>query len=137
MSFYTLYVHVLGLSRSSSPSCASAWRGANARGLAIASNRTEPADRAAAKLSHVALYGFMTVMPATGIAMGYFGGKGLPFFFTTIPGAQGEAKRGAWAGQAFKIHKTVGTYWKYLPLVHIGAVGVHFAKGQNILKRMI
>ena len=76
-------------------------------------------------------------MPATGLAMGYFGGKGLPFFWTTIPGAQGDAKRGKWAGQAFKIHKTVGTYWKYLPLVHFGAVGVHFAKGQNILKRML
>ena len=28
----------------------------------------------------------MTIMPATGIAMGYYGGKGLPFFFTTLPG---------------------------------------------------
>jgi hypothetical protein len=28
----------------------------------------------------------MTIMPATGIAMGYFGGNGLPFFFTTVPG---------------------------------------------------
>lgn len=30
----------------------------------------------------------MTVMPATGIAMGYYGGKGLPFFTTTIAGAK-------------------------------------------------
>jgi len=28
----------------------------------------------------------MTVMPASGIAMGYFGGKGLPFFGTTFAG---------------------------------------------------
>ena len=41
----------------------------------------------AADISHIALYGFMTVMPATGIAMGYYGGKGLPFFNTTLPGA--------------------------------------------------
>lgn len=48
----------------------------------------------ALQLSHAAAYGLMTVMPVTGIAMGYYGGKGLPFFFTTIPGAQGEDKNG-------------------------------------------
>ena len=94
-------------------------------------------ERAVANVSHLALYAGMFALPMSGVAMGYFGGKGLPFFWTTIPGAQGDAKRGKWAGQAFKIHKTVGTYWKYLPLVHFGAVGVHFAKGQNILKRML
>ena len=40
-----------------------------------------------AKAGHYGLYAFMTIMPATGIAMGYYGGKGLPFFYTTIPGA--------------------------------------------------
>jgi 1,2-dihydroxy-3-keto-5-methylthiopentene dioxygenase len=39
-----------------------------------------------ANLGHLGLYAFMTIMPATGIAMGYFGGNGLPFFFTTVPG---------------------------------------------------
>ncbi|KAL3924032.1 MAG: hypothetical protein SGILL_001296 [Bacillariaceae sp.] len=39
-----------------------------------------------ANLSHAGLYGFMVIMPASGIAMGYYGGKGLPFFGTTIPG---------------------------------------------------
>lgn len=43
-------------------------------------------------ISHAAMYGFMLAMPITGVVMGYFGGKGLPFFFTTIPGAQGENK---------------------------------------------
>ena len=85
-----------------------------------------------ANVSHLALYAGMFALPMSGVAMGYFGGKGLPFFWTTIPGAQGDAKRGKWAGQAFKIHKTVGTYWKYLPLVHFAAVGVHRTKGQNI-----
>jgi len=28
----------------------------------------------------------MILLPVTGIAMGYFGGKGLPFFGYTIPG---------------------------------------------------
>ena len=33
-----------------------------------------------ANLSHIAMYGFMLGMPATGIAMGYYGGKGVPFW---------------------------------------------------------
>jgi 1,2-dihydroxy-3-keto-5-methylthiopentene dioxygenase len=37
------------------------------------------------KITHYMLYGFMTIMPATGVAMGYYGGKGLPFFATTFP----------------------------------------------------
>jgi hypothetical protein len=42
--------------------------------------------------------------------MGYFGGKGLPFFeFGTIPGA--ATPNGAIAGQAFKIHKQVPFYF--------------------------
>jgi cytochrome b561 len=40
----------------------------------------------AASAVHVGLYAFMTIMPFTGIAMGYYGGKGLPFFWTTLPG---------------------------------------------------
>jgi cytochrome b561 len=39
-----------------------------------------------AKISHGGLYAFMAIMPASGIAMGYYGGKGLPFFTTTLPG---------------------------------------------------
>ena len=37
-------------------------------------------------LSHLALYSFMAIMPASGIAMGYYGGKGLPFFNTSFAG---------------------------------------------------
>ena len=62
----------------------------------------------AGKLSHLGLYGFMLGMPATGIAMGYYGGKGLPFFWTTIDGA--PKADGAIAKQAFSIHKTMGVY---------------------------
>jgi 1,2-dihydroxy-3-keto-5-methylthiopentene dioxygenase len=32
-------------------------------------------ENTAGSISHYALYGFMTIMPATGIAMGYYGGK--------------------------------------------------------------
>ncbi len=56
-----------------------------------------PIISAAGKAGHYALYGFMTIMPVSGIAMGMYGGKGLPFFWTTIPGF--EKKNGKVAGQ--------------------------------------
>ena len=90
----------------------------------------------AGHLSHAALYGFTIVMPVTGIAMGYFGGKGLPFFVTTIPGA--EKANGGIAKQAFGIHKQAGQLLEYLIPVHVGAVGFQLiVKGRNILPRMI
>merc|ERR1712196_467196 len=88
----------------------------------------------ASKVSHYSLYAFMTIMPATGIAMGYYGGKGLPFFTTTIPGA--EKPDGATAKQAFSIHKTMGVYGKYLFPIHIGAAFLHAIKGQAIFYRI-
>lgn len=66
--------------------------------------------------------------------MGYYGGKGLPFFYTTIPGA--EAPNGSIAKQAFSIHKTVGVYGKYLVPLHVGAAGLHVARGQSIFRRV-
>ncbi len=56
------------------------------------------------KLTHYALYGFMTIMPVTGIAMGYFGGSGLPFFYTTLPGAvPTEAQKAQFGGIAKQV----------------------------------
>lgn len=89
----------------------------------------------AGKASHAAMYGFMVFMPVSGIAMGYYGGKGLPFFGYTIPGA--ETPNGEIAKNAYKYHKQFGLYFEYLFLAHIGAVGFHLVKGQNILARML
>lgn len=90
----------------------------------------------AAKAGHIALYAFMTFMPITGIAMGYYGGKGLPFFTTTIPGA--EKADGDIAKQAFKLHSNIGHYAQYVIPLHVGAVGFHyFAHGKNILPRIV
>ena len=90
----------------------------------------------AARVTHAALYGFMLFMPISGIAMGYYGGKGLPFFYTTVPGA--EKADGAIAKQSFELHKLVGHYGQYLIPAHIGAVGFHLiAKGKNIMPRIL
>jgi cytochrome b561 len=62
----------------------------------------------AAKTVHIGLYAFMTVMPISGIAMGYYGGKGLPFFWTTLPGVvktdENKASTGAIAKQVSLIY---------------------------------
>lgn len=86
------------------------------------------------KIVHYGLYGFMTIMPLSGIAMGLYGGKGVPFFWTTIPGF--EQKNGKLAGQNFKIHKFVGEYGKYLIPIHAGAAVGHAAAGQKIFARI-
>ena len=94
----------------------------------------------AGKLSHFAMYGFAIAMPVTGVTMGYMGGKGLPFFFTTLNPASGEmgkAQDGKLAGKMYKLHKQIGWYFKWFVPVHVGAVGVHALKGQNLLKRIV
>lgn len=86
------------------------------------------------KVAHLALYGFLIFMPVSGVAMGYFGGKGLPFFFTTIPGA--EKANGAIAKQSFKFHKLIGHYGQYLIPLHLAGTATHIMKGQTIMPRM-
>ena len=95
-------------------------------------------EQIAGKVSHFAWYAVMITMPTTGFLMGYFNGRGLPFFFTTIPSnfAGGE-KNGALAGQAFNIHQTTGQFFEYVLLpAHIGGAAFHMIKGQPILARM-
>mmetsp|Transcript_29783 Transcript_29783/g.70811 ORF Transcript_29783/g.70811 Transcript_29783/m.70811 type:complete len:183 (+) Transcript_29783:187-735(+) len=95
---------------------------------------TGPVEGKIADLSHLLLYGFMTIMPATGIAMGYFGGKGLPFFFTTLPGS--AEPNGAIAKQSFSIHKTMGVYGKYLVPIHVAGAFKHTMQGHAIWSRI-
>mmetsp|Transcript_14737 Transcript_14737/g.32023 ORF Transcript_14737/g.32023 Transcript_14737/m.32023 type:complete len:188 (+) Transcript_14737:161-724(+) len=103
-------------------------------------NGTGPIEGKLASISHTALYAFMTIMPASGIAMGYFGGKGLPFFWTTVPGAvhtdDNKAKYGNIAKQSFSIHKTLGTYGKFLIPIHIGGALKHSVAGTSIWSRV-
>ena len=87
-----------------------------------------------ADVSHLALYGFMVGMPVTGTIMGYYGGKGLPFFWTTLDGA--TTANGKLAGQAYSIHKTMGTYGKFLIPLHIGGAVKHSLTGNAIWSRI-
>ena len=88
-----------------------------------------------ANASHLALYGFAIFMPVSGVAMGYFGGGGLPFFFTKFDAA--KEKRPEIAKPAFQWHKKVGVVLEYMIPLHIaGALG-HFARGHTIFSRII
>jgi cytochrome b561 len=88
-----------------------------------------------AKISHGIMYAFIIFMPVSGVAMGYFGGNGLPFFFTTIPGA--TAKKPEIAKPAYEWHKKAGVIFEYLVPLHIaGALG-HYARGHTIFSRIL
>mmetsp|Transcript_48497 Transcript_48497/g.58718 ORF Transcript_48497/g.58718 Transcript_48497/m.58718 type:complete len:188 (+) Transcript_48497:92-655(+) len=97
-------------------------------------------EHKAADFSHILLYGFMTTMPATGIAMGYFGGKGLPFFGTSFSGIvhtdETKQRNISIAKQSFSIHKQLGVYGKYLVPLHIGASLQHWLRGHTIFSRI-
>jgi len=99
-----------------------------------------PVESAIAKWMHYALYAFMTIMPATGIAMGYYGGKGLPFFNTTFKGIElteeNKAQSQSIAKNSFNIHKQVGVYGKYLVPLHVAGAFQHWARGHTIFSRI-
>ena len=88
----------------------------------------------AGKLGHYALYGTMVALPTTGVTMGYFGGKGLPFFAFHIPGASQPLPEVAKA--AFKAHKTLGQAFTYLIPLHIAGASWHVLRGHPVFQRM-
>ena len=70
--------------------------------------------------------------------MGYYGGKGLPFFSQTLVATDdGKARDGSVAKQAFSIHKTAGTYGKFLIPLHVGGAGYHVLRGDAIWARIV
>eukprot|EP00310_Coccolithus_braarudii_P019455 CAMPEP_0183357648 /NCGR_PEP_ID=MMETSP0164_2-20130417/46909_1 /TAXON_ID=221442 /ORGANISM="Coccolithus pelagicus ssp braarudi, Strain PLY182g" /LENGTH=239 /DNA_ID=CAMNT_0025531319 /DNA_START=57 /DNA_END=776 /DNA_ORIENTATION=- len=95
-------------------------------------------EHLAANVSHTAFYGFMLFMPATGIAMGWFGGKGVPFYgLYMFPGKPDKTKEdGQFAGKMFKWHKQAGQFMYYLVPLHVGAAGLHVVRGHPIFTRM-
>mmetsp|Transcript_26907 Transcript_26907/g.81473 ORF Transcript_26907/g.81473 Transcript_26907/m.81473 type:complete len:222 (-) Transcript_26907:383-1048(-) len=96
-------------------------------------------DKMLINAGHAALYGALFFMPLSGFAMGYYGGKGVPFYgLFTIPGkTEGRTPEdGKFAGKVFKAHKTAGSILPALLGTHLAGAGVHLLKGQPILSRM-
>merc|ERR1719384_479891 len=88
----------------------------------------------AAKASHFGLYSLMIFMPATGISMGYFGGKGIPFFWTKVPGTDTPNK--TIAKWSWKTHKWAGTAFEILVGIHFWGAVSHQLMGQSIFSRI-
>ena len=96
-------------------------------------------EQLAGSLSHATLYGCMTVMPASGIAMGYYFGNGVPFFNFGVyfkPESK-ESVNKEIGKQAFFIHKNLGQAFEYLFVAHLAATTYHIARGHAILSRML
>jgi cytochrome b561 len=87
--------------------------------------------------THYLLYGFLIFMPVSGVAMGYFGGNGMPFFYTTFKGLQGEDKKPAIAKKSYEWHKVAGQILEYIIPLHVGGALYHVAKGQTIFPRIL
>lgn len=86
-------------------------------------------------VGHVLLYFFTATLAVSGIAMGYFSGKGLPFFVGTLPGASAPTP-GA-ASQAYSFHKMVGKYGKLLIPAHVVGIVAQTARGEEVVSRII
>jgi cytochrome b561 len=101
---------------------------------------TKPIERMAASTMYVALHGFGIVLSVTGVTMNYYGGWGLPFFWTKFEGLprteENKEKYGPFAYQMYSIHKQVGAYGKYLIPLHIAGSTTHVVKGQAIFSRI-
>lgn len=92
-------------------------------------------QQTAAKLSFFGLYSCMIFMPITGIAMGYFGGWGIPFFMFNIPGTSTPNK--SLANNAYFSHKKVGKVFEGLVCLHTAATAYHiFIQGDDIINRI-
>jgi len=91
----------------------------------------------AGKATHGLMYPLMAAIPLTGVAMGYWGGGGLPFLGLRIPGKDGATEADmATAKDASGWHKDFGSVLEVLVPLHIAAAGVHLATGHNPFARM-
>ncbi|MDD2761813.1 MAG: cytochrome b [Methylomonas sp.] len=88
-----------------------------------------------AKLSHLALYAFMLIMPLLGWLMLSAAGKPIPFFGLHLPPLVAEDK--AFAKQVKEIHEAIGVFGYYLIALHVlASLYHHYVQRDNTLLRM-
>ena len=91
----------------------------------------------AGKAAHAAMYPLMAGIPLLGVAMGYYGGGGLPFLGLRIPGKEKVTEADmATAKDASAWHKDLGSILEVLVPLHIAGAGYHLATGHNPFLRM-
>ena len=91
-------------------------------------------EQVAGQLGHLGMYAFATILPVTGAIMGYMGGKGLPFFFTHIEGAETPNKKVA--GFFYKVHTWAGFAFLFVLPLHVGGALLHTFRGQKAFSRI-
>jgi cytochrome b561 len=93
-------------------------------------------ERRMAELGHLALYGFMFLMPVSGYVMSTSYGLSVKWFGITLPRLMGiDRARGALAGD---VHSYAAYALIGMILMHAGAVILHYVRQRvNLLKRMI
>ncbi|EJK74981.1 hypothetical protein THAOC_03309, partial [Thalassiosira oceanica] len=98
---------------------------------------TGPVEGKIADLSHLLLYGFMTIMPATGSCVCEIARVPGKNSLNPKSGDTGSAEpNGAIAKQSFSIHKTMGVYGKYLVPIHVAGAFKHTMQGHAIWSRI-
>jgi len=97
-------------------------------------------EKIATRVAYAGLHGIAFALSVTGVAMNYYGGWGLPFFWTTIPGVpktnENKHKYGAFTYRCYDVHKQVGYYGKYLVPAHVAGTLAHMWKGHAIMARI-
>lgn len=89
-----------------------------------------------ATATHHSLYLVILLMPLTGTAMSFLGGKGLKWFGFPIPNLIGENKE--LAGLLYQSHVWLSYIIIALVILHItGALKHHFIDKNNVLTRMM
>ena len=71
--------------------------------------------------------------------MGYYGGRGVPFFKWHMPGISKDQVDNYkdLSGKIFWAHHYAGVALEILIPIHVGAVVFNLLQGKNILKRML
>lgn len=93
-------------------------------------------DAKIAKIVHYLLYIILCIMPISGILMSVFGGRGLPFFFTTLLSQVGRYEE--ISGAFWLVHTKLPSILLILVSLHIIGSIKHLAVGKvNIIKRII
>ena len=93
-------------------------------------------QQTAAKITHLALYAFMIIMPVLGWLILSAAGKPVPFFGLQLPALIAEDK--AFAKQLKEIHEIIGEFGYYLIGLHVlASLFHHYFQHDNTLVRML
>eukprot|EP00928_Gymnodinium_smaydae_P067128 TRINITY_DN5006_c0_g1_i1.p1 TRINITY_DN5006_c0_g1~~TRINITY_DN5006_c0_g1_i1.p1 ORF type:complete len:191 (-),score=18.68 TRINITY_DN5006_c0_g1_i1:123-695(-) len=98
-------------------------------------SQLQPAQTLIKKLVWYALHAVVPLLGLTGIVMGYFGGKGVPFFFGILIPGKGTPI-GDLAKVAHDLHVVLGKAVCLLVFFHLSGSTIAWLEGQPVVRRM-